>query len=141
MNIKAPKYTLIDGIKICLAMSTRAYEAISALGSRVDEFANRLTVAERQGLSDVDFEYDGERSICLVIGKGPDAKKVPIRIPIPIYRDVYSKDANYERGDMVTWGGSLWVAKQDTADEPGPLSGAWQMAAKRGRKGSPGGKE
>lgn len=48
-----------------------------------------------------------------------------------VYRDVYRADESYTRGDVVTWGGSLWLAKADTRAKP-EQSPDWKLIVKRG---------
>ncbi len=64
-----------------------------------------------------------------------------IRIPGHVYREVWRDGENYLKGETATWGGSLWVALQDTTDKPGEGSKAWRLAVKKGadgREGRPG---
>lgn len=44
------------------------------------------------------------------------------------------KDGPYPRGSCVTFGGSYWLAKQDTTSKPGTDS-TWRLVAKRGADG------
>jgi len=85
------------------------------------------------GFDDLDFTHDGERRFALRFVKGDKVKEFPFKVPFPIYRGIY-KDGEWERGDEVTWGGSMWIAKRDTADKP-ETSDAWQLATKRGQNG------
>lgn len=60
-----------------------------------------------------------------------------------LYRDVWVEGKAYERGDVVTWGGSMWYAKDATTAKPGistEASRAWKLCVKAGRdaKGVPG---
>lgn len=66
-------------------------------------------------------------------GKAIGAK---VSIPVPRYRGVW-KDGEYARGDMVTWGGSVWHANAVTSAKPG-TSADWTMAVKRGSDGKDG---
>jgi hypothetical protein len=56
-----------------------------------------------------------------------------MRLPIPMYKDVW-KDGQYEKDDMVTWGGSMWIALRDTKSKPGQY-GDWKLIVKKGRDG------
>jgi hypothetical protein len=49
------------------------------------------------------------------------------------YKGVW-QEGGYEKGNLITHGGCMWVALEDTDDKPG-TSGAWQLAVKRGRDG------
>jgi hypothetical protein len=51
-----------------------------------------------------------------------------------IYRGVYEAGMSAKDGEAVTFGGSLWIANQDTSEKPGE-SPAWRLAVKRGRDG------
>ncbi len=53
------------------------------------------------------------------------------------YCGIWKDGEAYLKGDRVTWGGSLFIAKQDTTDKPG-LTTAWQLAVKHGKTGNPG---
>jgi integrin beta 3 len=54
-----------------------------------------------------------------------------------IYRGVFSDDQAYVKGDTVTWGGSLYIAKGPTSEKP-DASKEWALAAKKGRDGRDG---
>lgn len=57
-------------------------------------------------------------------------------IPTVIYRELYKAGNTYSPGDAVTWGGSLWICTEKTADKPGePDSNGWRLAVKKGRDG------
>lgn len=56
-------------------------------------------------------------------------------IPTPQYKGVYKPDGEYEKGDFVTFDGSLWVLDKEIP-ETGPGNGdAWRLAVKRGERG------
>lgn len=48
-----------------------------------------------------------------------------------VYRDIYRDGEEYTRGDVVTWGGSLWLAKAETRSKPGTDDG-WKLIVKKG---------
>lgn len=87
-------------------------------------------------------EFDGEKTITLVFGRDEHVKTWPIVLPIPIYRDVWSDAKAYEPGDIVTWGGNMYIAKAaSTGAKPGlptDASRAWRMCVKAGRDGKAG---
>lgn len=59
---------------------------------------------------------------------------VPFYVPLTIYRDIYKAGETYAAHDLVTWDGSVWIAKKETADKPG-LNDDWKLVVKRGRDG------
>lgn len=97
----------------------------------------------KDGLSFADFlfdlEYDGERAVTM---KWSDAagKTVTrdIVLPAVIDRGVYKAGQSYERGDAVSFGGSIWIAQKDTAAKPGNGESSWRLAVKHGRDGRDG---
>lgn len=48
------------------------------------------------------------------------------------YKGVYDEAQQYERGDCVTWGGSLYHCDESTTEKPGNGKG-WTLAVKKGR--------
>jgi hypothetical protein len=52
------------------------------------------------------------------------------------YCGVYEDGRAYDKGDLITWDGSLWACLEATTVKPGyVINGprAWQLAAKKGR--------
>lgn len=75
------------------------------------------------------------RTVELIFEQGDVRYVHELVFPVMIYRDVFKEGQEYEYGDAVTWGGSLWVAQRSTSAKPdGPDSG-WKLAVKRGRDG------
>jgi integrin beta 3 len=86
------------------------------------------------GLGFDDIEFDGERTISFVRGE----KRISFVLPIAIYRGVRRGGEVYERGDMVSYGGSVWHAAKQTDSTPGEGNQDWTLAVKRGRDGKDG---
>jgi collagen type III alpha len=53
------------------------------------------------------------------------------------YKGVWS-EGDHERGELVTWGGSLWLSLAKNSDKPGESSENWKLIVKRGRDGKDG---
>ncbi|MBV2181688.1 MAG: hypothetical protein KUL86_10715 [Castellaniella sp.] len=70
-----------------------------------------------------------ERSVTIKLG----SVERTIKLDTILDRGVWEQK-QYEKGDAVTYGGSLWIAQQDTTDAPG-ASKAWRLAVKKGRDG------
>lgn len=92
--------------------------------------------AGRDGFNLEDFDAevmeDGRTVLLSFTGKHMDYK-VELGFGVMLYRGVW-KEGEYEKGDTVTWGGSLWhcdVAK--TSAKPGDAD--WTLCAKKGRDG------
>lgn len=58
-----------------------------------------------------------------------------ITLPTMQYKQVWKEGVNYQKGDTVTWGGSLWHCEKDTAEKPSEGHECWKLAVKKGRDG------
>lgn len=88
------------------------------------------------GLEDFSAEFDGERTVTLKFDGRGVTKSHQVTLPIPLDRGVW-RQGQYEKGDCVTYNGSLFIA-QSTTDEQPEASKAWRLATKRGRDGKDG---
>jgi hypothetical protein len=84
------------------------------------------------GLQDMtmDLKEDGRTLVFQFIGKSFQ-KEIEVIAPWQIYRGVW-KSGRYQKGDVVTYAGSSWVALADTEETPGKSSD-WQLAVKKGK--------
>lgn len=89
--------------------------------------------ADGLGVDDLAVAYDGERTITLTWARGDRRVERAITIPAMLYRGVYVPGKRYDRGDAVTWDGSVWHANADTTTRPGDGAPGWTLAVKRGR--------
>jgi len=88
--------------------------------------------------------YDGARRLTFLHkSSGRALEGGSVVLPIPLYCGVYTDGRRYEASDLVTYGGSLWLAKTDTGAKPDELTAegrAWTLIVKRGRDGKAGAK-
>jgi hypothetical protein len=90
------------------------------------------------GFDDIVQDFDGERRVTFAFARGERKKAMPTMVfPTVIDRGVWKEGHAYDRGDSVSWGGSLFIAQRDTKAKP-ELSDDWRLAAKRGRDGKEG---
>src|SRR5690606_16875981 len=93
------------------------------------------------GLSLDDFELgqseDG-RSMTLCLQAGDRKIERSIVLPVLIDRGVHKATAEYARGDVVTFQGSLWIAQKDAPTSKPGTDESWRLAVKRGRDGNDG---
>jgi integrin beta 3 len=63
-----------------------------------------------------------------------------VRLAAVLDRGVYDQAKEYEKGDAVSFGGSLFIAQRDTkaGEKPEEGGAGWRLAVKRGRDGRPG---
>lgn len=59
-------------------------------------------------------------------------------LPVLIYRDIFKDGTEYERGDVVTWGGSAWHCQVDSTKAKPGNSPDWKLMVKEGRAGKDG---
>ena len=88
------------------------------------------------GFDDMEVLYDGRRSFTFRFMKGEKAKEFMFNAPIPLDAGFYKAGEKYEKADLVQFGGSMWIAQEDTTDKPGEGK-AWRLSSKRGRDGNP----
>lgn len=81
---------------------------------------------------------DGRTVLLSFTGKEMDYK-IELGFPVMLYRGVFKDGQPYERGDTVTWAGSLWHCDAEkTSQKPGDGSSDWTLCAKKGRDGKNG---
>lgn len=90
----------------------------------------------RDGFSLKDFDAemlpDGQ-TILLKFGSGDILETHELCFPVVVDRGVW-REGSYTKGSGVSFGGSFWIAQEDTTDKP-ETSKAWRLAVKRGRDG------
>ena len=84
-------------------------------------------------LDHFDIQPTDERTIEMIFEQGDRREIYELVFPVPVYRDVFKEGEEYQRGDLVTWGGSLWHCDTPTKAKPG--TDEWTLAAKKGRDG------
>lgn len=89
------------------------------------------------GISSINIEQSDPRSFNITVSCSNGETEVKqFSIPTLIYKGVFQNGNTYQKGDTVTWAGSLWHCDEETADKPGEInSKGWTLAAKRGRDG------
>jgi hypothetical protein len=100
------------------------------------------------GLEDFDIALSEDgRTLSFRFVRGEVKLERQVKLATLIYRGVW-REGEYERGDVVTWGGSAWHCQQQTKDKPGgpipgtPVAaggGSWRLMVKEGARGKDGG--
>lgn len=96
----------------------------------------------RDGKDGLDFgdlivDFDGKRSFSIRAVRGEQQKDLgTFSLPVMLYCGIW-REGSYEAGDVVTHGGSTFVAIEPTDGKP-EISRSWQLAVKRGRDGKNG---
>jgi hypothetical protein len=104
----------------------------------VDDLPKPRDGEDGLGFDDLTIEEKDERTLAFVFRRGDRQKRFDYKLPTLIDRGTYKSGAVYERGDTITYGGSLFIAQRDTlpTEKPEDGSGAFRLAVKRGRDGS-----
>ncbi|MGB1215876.1 MAG: hypothetical protein ACPG4X_21080 [Pikeienuella sp.] len=89
------------------------------------------------GFDDLDIVHDGEREFTLRFQRGAKIVEKTLTIPAMLDRGVFSEGKQYDQGDVVSFGGSMWVAQKGTDERPGTGDG-WRLSVKKGRDGKNG---
>jgi hypothetical protein len=89
------------------------------------------------GFEDIEVLHDGERTFSLKFARGETTKEFAFKVPALLERGVWKTGQAYEKGDCVSFGGSLWIAQRDTSSRP-ESDDTWRLAVKRGRDGKDG---
>jgi hypothetical protein len=83
-------------------------------------------------LDGFDVALEG-RILKLSLTAGERVISKDIRLPIPFDKGVFRSGEKYEQSDVVTFGGSQWIALRDTVTKP--PSNDWRCCVKRGQDG------
>lgn len=81
---------------------------------------------------DLSLAADG-RTLLFSLDDGEVAYTAEVGVPTMIYCGVFADGTRYQKGDTVTWAGSLWHCNAETKDKPGEGSTDWTLAVKKGR--------
>ncbi|MGE0362808.1 MAG: hypothetical protein AB7R67_18995 [Vicinamibacterales bacterium] len=92
------------------------------------------------GFEDLSFEWDDRGRLYAVYARGDVSKRA--RLPGFQFQEVYKAGTEYLIGDVVQWGGDMWVARADgellTPGTGAAAAQQWRMAVRRGREGKAG---
>lgn len=107
-----------------------------SLGAVVGKDGERGQDGKTFTLDDFDVEAIDERTIRLGFTGGAEKHTFELAFPVLIGRGIWTEGEEYQRGDVVTWGGSAWEAVEpEKGIKPDMSSGGWRILAKRGRDG------
>jgi len=119
----------------------KSYRPTKPLKDSADLLEAGWSVVVR-GIKSIDAALSEDGRTVTVNATTSDGVKNEYAFSVPTlqYRGVFTDGRVYFKGDAVTWGGSLFVAQQDTKEKP-EMSNDWRLAVKRGRDGKDGGKK
>jgi hypothetical protein len=84
---------------------------------------------------EIEWKYDGDRSLTLRMTRGDLMHEQTITLPIPLYRGAWKPDQEFAAGDVVSFSGAAWVAERSTMAKPGADDDGWRLCVKAAWKG------
>lgn len=78
------------------------------------------------------------RTVTLSFRRGDEVLSKSVKLPAMLYKGVFAKGAEYSENDVVTYGGSMFIATKDAPDGAPGSSDDWKLSVKRGRDGKDG---
>lgn len=123
-----------DGAGVVEARQNADGELILKLTTGDTINAGRIVGRDGLGFEDMAAEYDGERTVVLRFRRGDVNIEKSLVLPILLDRGVWREGEVYQRGDCVTWAGSLSIAQRETSAKP-EASDDWRLAVRKGRDG------
>lgn len=127
--------------KWALEFERRASDLIQRCIDRIEKPKDGLPGKDgRDALELENFDLikseDG-RTITVALIRGAERIEKSVVIDSPIYRGIYKNGEKYQRGDWVTFGGSVFTATRATDSKP-ETDDSWKLCLKRGRDGKQG---
>lgn len=83
---------------------------------------------------DISLADDG-RTVTLSLKRGDDVVEKSVKLSTILDRGVFGEDQSYEKGDAVSYGGSLWISQKDAPEGKPGVGEDWRLSVKRGRDG------
>jgi integrin beta 3 len=126
--------------KLALDLERREQEVLRRVEANAQELCRRTLEdipkpRDGFGFDDMTVLYDGERKVTFRYQRGDVIKDFDFALPIPIYKGVFKPGDLYDRGDTVTYSGSLWAAERTTNKRPLEEDSGWRLAVKKGVNG------
>lgn len=109
--------------------TTQLKQQIEEQQKTIESLRNDLKTA----LIEAVVVLDG-KSLQLIRTFGDGSQKTnEIELPQLAYMGVFDAEKQYQKGDFVTHGGSMWHCNEASNDKPDESGGAWTLCVKKGR--------
>lgn len=87
------------------------------------------------GIDNIAVDYDGDRTVTITVAKSDGAEDVKeIVMPVLIDKGIW-REQDYQKGDVVTFSGAMWIAQKDKPIGRPGASEDWRLSVKRGGTG------
>lgn len=85
-------------------------------------------------LDDLSVELKDGRTLLMTLRSDDRTVTREVQLAgLPIYRGIYTAKGAYQDGDLVTYGGSVWLAQKQTSEPPKGPGDAWRLVVKGGK--------
>jgi len=115
-----------------LELERRATDAVQRAVDRLQQPKDGVNGRDGISLDDFDAKMDG-RMLTLSMRCGDRTVERAIKLEIPMDKGIFRSGQSYEKSDVVTFGGSQWIALKDTNTKP--PSDAWRLCVSKGKDG------
>ncbi|MCE8052282.1 hypothetical protein HOP61_13305 [Halomonas daqingensis] len=88
------------------------------------------------GVKSVEIEQTDTKAFTIktLMSSGEEQAQV-FTLPVTVYKGTYVESESYTKGDLVTWGGSVWHSEiEENTTKPG-AGEEWKLAVKKGQNG------
>lgn len=129
---------LIEGevVKALLDFERRASDVMQRAIERIPTPKDGRDGADGLSIEDLTVTDDGDGNVTLAFLRGEVRREFALRLPRFKDCGVYRPDAQYQKGDGVSWAGSFFIAQMDgPPGKPETDGSGWRLAVKRGRDG------
>jgi hypothetical protein len=139
-SLPKPQYSIWQAVSAALAIGQRALEEVRALSREPGPQGERGV----DGLGFDDLErIDEEKQFGFRLVRGSEVKEFRWDKPAPptladAYQGIWNASSEYKRGNVVTCGGSSFLALRDGPGKPETADCGWILWVKRGRDGKDG---
>lgn len=115
-----------------LDLERRATDAVHRAVDRLHQPKDGVNGRDGISLDDFDAKMDG-RMLTLSMRCGERTVERTIKLEIPMDKGIFRSGRSHEKSDVVTFGGSQWIALKDT--DTTPPSDAWRLCVSKGKDG------
>lgn len=89
-------------------------------------------------IEDATLEQKGRDIVFRFKTAAGDVEKRLRMVGVLLDRGIFKTGDQYEAGDVISYGGSMWIAQRDDPGTPGDASKGWRLSVKKGADGKDG---
>lgn len=139
-SLPTPRYSIWQAVSAALAVGLRAIEEVRALSREPGPQGERgERGADGLGFDDLE-QFEDEFTYGINLRRGDQVKELRWQKATlaDAYKGIWNASSEYKRGNVVTCGGSSFLALRDGPSKPETADCGWILWVKRGRDGKDG---